>query len=371
MSDDITRPPLSQDTPPHPWTPPPQFGSDASRSGLTVDVGTAGSGSGSAPGPTQPSQTRQQWAGRRWDGKGRQYHGSPLLGPIFLISAGVIFLLNNMGVLPWSIWGQLWRLWPLALIAIGLDMLLGRRNPLLSLLIVVGVMAGGIGLIYSSGGFEPGKLVSSPLNVPLASDIRGVDVSVDTGTSVLVIDGNAGGEQLASGAIEYYDKEKEPEQKVSRDGDRMVINLNHHADGPFSWFGSGGAKNPRWELHLAREIPVTLKVDVGTGSSNLNLSNVRLERLEVDAGTGNIEVQMPSPSGTVPLIVDAGTGRLVITLPEGVQARIKVDTGTGSTAIPTRFQKQGEDTYISSGYATASNKLEIDLEMGTGDVEIK
>ena len=35
--------------------------------------------------------------------------------PVILIGAGVVFLLNNLGVLTWGVWEMLWRLWPVLL----------------------------------------------------------------------------------------------------------------------------------------------------------------------------------------------------------------------------------------------------------------
>jgi multiple antibiotic resistance protein len=51
----------------------------------------------------------------------------PLVAPFLLIVFGTLFLLNNFGILDWSIWGELWRLWPLIPIAIGLEMVLGAE----------------------------------------------------------------------------------------------------------------------------------------------------------------------------------------------------------------------------------------------------
>ncbi|MCL4384610.1 DUF5668 domain-containing protein [Patescibacteria group bacterium] len=43
-----------------------------------------------------------------------------------LIFAGITFLLNNTGVIPWAIWGELWRFWPILLVLGGLRLVLGR-----------------------------------------------------------------------------------------------------------------------------------------------------------------------------------------------------------------------------------------------------
>ena len=44
-----------------------------------------------------------------------------LFGPLFLIALGVIFLLNNLGVVQGSFWNALIQLWPVLLILISLD----------------------------------------------------------------------------------------------------------------------------------------------------------------------------------------------------------------------------------------------------------
>ncbi len=54
--------------------------------------------------------------------------GPDLFWPIILIGAGVIFLLANLGIIPSNPWPLIWNLWPVILIVIGLDILLGRRS---------------------------------------------------------------------------------------------------------------------------------------------------------------------------------------------------------------------------------------------------
>src|SRR3990170_3880770 len=70
-----------------------------------------------------------------------------LVGPILLIGLGLVFLLTNLGMLSTSIWGVLLRIWPVILIAIGIDLLIGRRSlwgRLLALVLILAVLAGGL-----------------------------------------------------------------------------------------------------------------------------------------------------------------------------------------------------------------------------------
>ncbi|MFN8595566.1 MAG: DUF5668 domain-containing protein [Anaerolineae bacterium] len=57
------------------------------------------------------------------------YRTNPRFWPIVLIGAGVIFLPNNLGVIQGNPWSVIWRLWPVLLIALGLEILIGAVVP--------------------------------------------------------------------------------------------------------------------------------------------------------------------------------------------------------------------------------------------------
>ena len=48
-------------------------------------------------------------AKREWNVEERKQRGS-LVGPVILIGLGVVFLLNNLGVLAWSVWEVILRI---------------------------------------------------------------------------------------------------------------------------------------------------------------------------------------------------------------------------------------------------------------------
>jgi hypothetical protein len=75
----------------------------------------------------------------------RHKHGvvRGLVGPAVLIALGILLLLTNLGVIPVDIWRLAWRLWPLLLIALGLELLVTGRASwgmfVLALLVVLAV----------------------------------------------------------------------------------------------------------------------------------------------------------------------------------------------------------------------------------------
>ena len=46
-----------------------------------------------------------------------------LLIPIVLIGAGIVLLLNTLGILPWESWSKIGRFWPVLLVLFGLSIL--------------------------------------------------------------------------------------------------------------------------------------------------------------------------------------------------------------------------------------------------------
>ncbi|MEA2573286.1 MAG: hypothetical protein QOH93_584, partial [Chloroflexia bacterium] len=187
---------------------PPEIGPQGTYSGYTGETPSANVPPPYPPyGPAQPSVVAPPIT------HNHRHHRTPMLGPLLLISAGVLFLLNNLGVVPWSIWETLGRLWPLVLIAIGVDLVVGRRSPLIALLLIVAIIGTGGALVYANGGFNaPGGLASAPLNIPL-NNAQSADVHVDMGVGSLSVGSISGdGDLLATGNLDYFESQGAPRQ---------------------------------------------------------------------------------------------------------------------------------------------------------------
>lgn len=76
----------------------------------------------------------------------RHHDGGPTFGLVVLF-AGILFLLNNLGLVPWSVWNELWKFWPVVIIIIGIRMLAGKTLiarivfSLLTVFIFAGILA--------------------------------------------------------------------------------------------------------------------------------------------------------------------------------------------------------------------------------------
>jgi len=71
---------------------------------------------------------------------------APVFG-ILLLFLGTVFLLQNFGILPWGLWGVLWRLWPILIISLGLRILLWRFHPWLVSALILALFCAGVGVV--------------------------------------------------------------------------------------------------------------------------------------------------------------------------------------------------------------------------------
>lgn len=84
----------------------------------------------------------------------RRAHRGPHIGGFVILFVGIVFLLNNLGLLPWVVWDQLWRFWPVIIILIGLQMLLGRSfaSRIIITLLILFILAGILVYFFFYGG---------------------------------------------------------------------------------------------------------------------------------------------------------------------------------------------------------------------------
>lgn len=318
--------------------------------------------------------------------------------PVLLIGVGVIWLLSNLGLLPSTSLAWLLNLWPLILIVIGIDLLFGRRSPIVGGLL--GVLV--IGAVIFALAFAPAmglKLPNSPevkverftapVETATSATIR-IDssfepVEVNSNNSDLLFDGEIG----HTGMIDF---------QTSGSTDKTV-SLSQR-DNPGSWVvGLTDMSRLRWKIGLSNKVPLRLEMNSGSGSIHMNLDGLQLSGLSLDSGSGSVEMSLPASSkayeaevnsgsgsiqakiaanADVTLRVDSGSGSVNISLPSGAAVRVEVKNhGSGSINLPGGMTKvssggdEKEGVWESQGYSSAAHKILIVLEnLGSGSLNI-
>jgi len=288
--------------------------------------------------------------------------GPSFFFPLLLIAAGIVLLLYTMGMLPSFAWWRLWVLWPAILILIGLDVLLRRAPALLRLLAALVAVALLVGAAYLV--VRPGQESARPVQTTVArGDMRTGSVKIDLAAGQLSVEPLGDSPNWAE--VDLAGPAQEP--RVTRLDSTAALEIVQGG-----W--SSGWQESRWSVRLHPSVPAAVKVHVAVGKCVLNLTRLDVTALEVDTGVADCTVLLPAGGdvGAIPVEIDGGVGALHVVVPEGMAAQIHLDPGLGGVRVDTaRFLKVNENLYRSADYEGASYRLDVDVNIGVGSIEVK
>ncbi len=299
-------------------------------------------------------------------------HAGVVVWGSFLLLLGTVFILQTTGVLPWTLWGTLWRFWPAVLIVAGIALLMRRASFWLVTLVSLAVFGGSLGIaIWQHGPVVEANVISAFVAVP-----RGEETSVEVVIDFDAVAVDIGSLPAASSNLaEIESDEINGRPRLRLDTDRSAgvaelrlrtADLNFWASG-WSWT-SGWS---RWRIDLARDTPLVIEIDLAAGDMDLDLSRLDVERLTVNTAAGNLEIILPEGAGDTEVIIDAAAASVVVRVPDGVAARITADVTFGDADIDTgRFPRRGGG-YESADYATAENRVDITINVSLGRVAVR
>ena len=338
-----------------------------------------------------------------------RYHRRSFFGPILLIAIGLIFLGKNMGLIPGEGWGTIWRLWPLLLIIGGLDDLF-RREGIAWPILMIGV---GCALLYNYFGPQswiswtqilqlwPVVLIAAGIDVLFKGqtgwksllgvmlsvvligaavllavqgvevqadymkideqispnvEIAELDLSLSVGELVLRSESRSGtliyGSITPGSVVDDID-EKSGLASYSLESTRPSI-FPHTA---------------RWDLGFSTSILLEIMIDNSVGEMRLDLAELEVDSLSVNQGVGRIFVNLPEPIAEK-VLIKQGVGIIEVVIPEDV--RIAVDAQNGLTRIKFPDDFELDDGYYTTPGASRSNAaLLIVVEQGVGLVTFK
>ena len=296
-------------------------------------------------------------------------HGG-FVWPLILIGAGVIFLLNNMNVLSWTVWDALWRMWPVLLIAIGLDILFGRRSAigaLIALVLIAALIGGAVWFAATQVPRLTGQTLTTNQIAQQLGDATSADVQISFNVGSLRIGALKDSVNLIEGTIGA--------------GPGETITSDYHVDGnvahyqlksqgvPFMPFGRS-RYDQSWKLDLSSSVPMALRVSTGVGEASLDLSDLKVTDLNMSSGVGQTQIQLPA-RGQLQARVSGGIGQVVVIVPEGMAARIHGSAGLGGLTVSSRFTSQGGGQYVSPNYASAQDRVDLNISGGIGQVVVR
>ncbi len=293
--------------------------------------------------------------------------GGGLVGAVILIGLGVAFLLNNMGILSVN-WLGLLRFWPVLLILVGLDVLLGRRSLIGQLIMAVLGLAIVIGVIYlASGTAVSADAITRQISQPLG-EVEELDVTLQLGAFATNITTLSDSNMAVSGD---YTTDPQLELIVDYDdsGSTGKLEISQEDDMVFPLPGNGNFSG-ELNLGLTDNIPVKLEVNAGAGDLDLDLTGLNLTSLDLNLGAGQLTLLLPE-QGDFEVSVGGGVGDIQVTVPDSLDARIDIDSAIVGRTIDNRFEKRDDSLWQSSGYDGADNRVKLEIDAAVGNIVVR
>ena len=334
-----------------------------------------------------------------WSNSGRG-GGRGIVLPLLLIAVGSVLLLNNLGVLSWTVWANLAQVWPVVLVLVGIELVLGRRTPLLGFVLAAIVIAVAIGVVaHSTGGpgnvtaapvADPGNVVAgvnqkvtraSPVvnaasqphvDVPLG-DAQSARVSLSVGAGDLRIGALPTGDAsvLATADATLPNGVSLVKTVANHDGEAELTLATQGRGGSFWPFANHGQRSESLTVSLGNKVPLNLQTNLGAGQSDLDLTNLPIQTLDVNTGGGQTTIHFPINANQTRANIRSGAGQLTLIIPPDTGAYLHTTNGLVSVHVPSDRYTQVADGYQSDNYASAKSQIDIYVQMGVGQVDVQ
>lgn len=289
-----------------------------------------------------------------------------LVGPAFLIGIGVILLLSNLGYLNWSLW-DIFSLWPIFLVAAGLELLIGKQSRLGSMVAAVVVLVAIIGGVWFASA-SPGSAIPQASAIEISEplgDTTALDVKLDPAVARIDIGALNDSGNVVEGSVQHRRNERITSDFKAGSSARLTLGTQgSHNVAPF-----GLGRTHLWNLNFHPDVALKIDLDMGISEANLDLSALSLDEVNVDFGIGDVQIQLPE-TGKFSVNIDGGIGIIVIEVPEGMAVRLRPETGIVMRSLPDDYAHFDGD-YTSPNYRDAENRVDIRLGLGIGSVILR
>jgi hypothetical protein len=146
--------------------------------------------------------------------------------------------------------------------------------------------------------------------------------------------------------------------RVTAKGDRLELRLvgaEKLAGGPV-------------EVQLNADVRWKLRVTGGVARTVIDLSDGKLDRVDLTGGATRIELTLPPPSGTTTVRMTGGVNQFLVHRAEGAPVRIRAREGAGRVVLDGRADNgvAAGALFTSPGWATARDRIDLDAVAGMG-----
>jgi hypothetical protein len=231
------------------------------------------------------------------------------------------------------------------------------------------------GSLRALGVLLVGIAVASPVVLAVSSSPTGgfsaaLSAPVPAGANQALLRTNEGGGELRidAGAVGLYQAELrspgEPAADVSTSGKVAVVDL--HAPGQHGLLARNRGSD--WSVRLNSGMPWRIQVEAGALTGDLDLRQLDLRRLDVEASISRLAVRLNQPGAEVAVNLRLSSGLIDIYLPTSAACQIRVRGPALTNFSSVGFTEQ--DGVWRTGDPERSDSFNIEVRLTGGRVRV-
>ncbi|MBU7042879.1 MAG: hypothetical protein HXS47_04740 [Theionarchaea archaeon] len=272
-----------------------------------------------------------------------------ILFALFIIMLGGFSLFYDVS--PLTALLNLFDLWPLFLIGLGIWIILKNVNQERISVVILSVIL--IVAVYSAFPKEQ-PLYEYADSREIPSGVTEMDVVLN----LMFGDYTVGATSQALYQIEGF--QSPANVGVQTVGSTAHINLSLEKS-----FQIAERSHNEYMILLNNRLPMTLTGEMALSTCTLDLSDLNLERFVLDSGLGTFKITFGETNTDAVLDMGLCTGTIYI--PKSVGVKLVYSKGVASLSVPSDWVKSGNE-YTSPNYNTATYRINISMDLGIGTI---
>jgi hypothetical protein len=238
----------------------------------------------------------------------------------------------------------------------------------------IAVAAGAGGTAVALGGASSPHVAAMP-----AGGLTRAELKVTSGTAILDVSvGKLGGTLLRVSAPDGAPVRPVLSGSGPAAPGLIVLSLAGAGPGGQGPEVPGGPPAQRQDSGYAVKVvlsaAVTWSLDLagGTQLTKVDLRGGKVAGIAVMAGSDTLDMRLPRPAGTLPLLLAGGLSQFLLGLPAGVPAQVTVGGGASSVSLDGQHLTgiAGGTVVTSPGWAAATSRYDIDAISGFSQLAV-
>lgn len=294
---------------------------------------------------------------------------------IVLVLAGVAWIIEMTGLVKIN-WGESFEtLWPVILVAIGINLMVRKRKSLnIAVLVLTLAIFIGFGIYKGNESsdrfFDNNSILGTKIYKQQLNDIKPFENEVllpkGTEKGKIILNLGAVNLNISDGNKDLFVKADSNIQKLKQrvsEGKQTIIEYSHER-----YDTANTVRN--FNLQMNPGLQWEIEANIGAADGKLNFSKTAVDKIDLTIGAGDLEIIIGKQEINTSISLRAGAADLVLRIPEGTGLRVKGGKLLSDISYHNIVMEYKNGEYQSENYKDTNQIIEVDILTAISAIKI-